>query len=57
MNCENAGQNCSTDVLDIHVEWEQEVGKVIKEKFGVIFRILILKKLTMWENVTIGNSR
>ena len=44
MNYENAGQSCSTDVLDIHVEREQEVGKVIKEKFGFIYRILILKK-------------
>ena len=48
MNYENAGQSCSTDVLDIHVEREQEVGKVIKEKFGFIYRILILKK-TDWQ--------
>ena len=45
MNYENAGPSCSTDVWDIQVEREQEVGKVIKEKFGVIYRILILKKI------------
>ena len=45
MKYKKAGQNCSTDILDIHVEGEQEVGKMIKEKFGIIYRILTLKKL------------
>ena len=46
----DAEQNCSTDVSDLDVEGEER-WKVIKEKFGIIYRILILKKLidTVWK--------
>lgn len=46
----DAEQNYSTDISDLDVKGEER-GKMIKEKFGIIYRILILKKLidSVWK--------
>lgn len=43
-------QNYSTDISDLDVKGEER-GKMIKEKFAIIYRILILKKLidSVWK--------
>ena len=61
MTCKDAEQNHSTCLGYAHSGRIRDGrAMMVKEKFDIIYRILILKKkerLEMFENVTIANSR